>query len=66
MYMTARIQSPVAKAVERLVEQYQTRLCSVVQLGEHTVRGRLNDGCQVTAVVMPGDAVEMWELEEAC
>ena len=66
MYMPTSIQSSAAQAVEQLVERYRASLRSVEQLGEHTVRGLLNDGRQVTAMVMAGGTVSVWELEEAC
>lgn len=66
MYITTGVQSSVSQAVEQLVERYQARLREVKQLGKNTVRGCLNDGRQVTAMVMSGGTVKVWELEEAC
>lgn len=66
MYMARNSLFPAAEAAEKLVERYQVRLRSVEQLGERTVRAWLNDGRQVTAMVVAGGTVAMWEQEEVC
>lgn len=66
MYMTTSMQSPAVKAAEGLVERYRARLRSVEQLGDNTVRGRLNDGRAVTAMAVSEGGVAVWEVEDAC